>query len=84
MCSSDLQEVFNGRRNEELFREYGHYLFYITDIFLPSINSDNGDFLHLPFPGSVMDQPYMSMQILKLIQLNYRKVLSSKMEKIKR
>lgn len=75
--------MFNGRRNEELFREYGHYLFYITDIFLPSINSDNGDFIHLPFPGSIIDQPYMTMQILKLIQLNYRKVLSDRMEKMR-
>ena len=73
--------MFNGRRNEELFREYGHSLFYITDVFLPSINTDNGDFLHLPFPGSIMDQPYMSMQIMKLIQLNYRKVLADKMPK---
>lgn len=76
--------MFNGRRNEELFQEYGHYLFYITDIFLPSINSDNGDFIHLPFPGSILDQPYMTMQILKLIQLNYRKVLADKMEKMKK
>lgn len=76
--------MFNGRRNEELFREYRHYLFYITDVFLPSINSDNGDFIHLPFPGAVTDQPYMTMQILKLIQLNYRKVLADKMEKMKK
>ena len=76
--------MFNGRRNEELFSEYGHYLFYITDIFLPSINSDNGDFIHLPFPGSIIDQPYMTMQILKLIQLNYRKVLSDRVEKMKK
>ena len=73
--------MFNGRRSEELFREYGRYLFYITDLFLPAINSDNGDLLHLPFPGAISDQPYMTMQIMKLIQLNYRKVLQDKMKK---
>ena len=45
---------------------------YITDIFLPIVDSETGDWRHLPFPGSMMDQPYMTMQILKLIQLNFR------------
>jgi hypothetical protein len=29
-----------------------------------------------------MDQPYMSMQVLKLIQLNYRKHLHEKIKKL--
>ena len=50
---------------------------YHTDIFLPM------DWRHLPFPGSAMDQPYMTMQILKLIQLNFRKHLAEKAESIR-
>lgn len=31
-----------------------------------------------------MDQPYMTMQVLKLIQLNYRRHLAKKVEQMKR
>ena len=61
--------------------ECGRWLLYITDIFLPIVDSETGDWRHLPFPGSAMDQPYMTMQILKLIQLNFRKHLAEKDKK---
>lgn len=51
-------------------------------MYLPVCDSETGDFRMLPFPGSIMDQPYMSMQILRLIQLNYRKHLNEKMKSI--
>ena len=63
--------------------EYGRWLLYITDIFLPIVDSETGDWRHLPFPGSMMDQPYMTRQILKIIQLNFRKHLSEKAESIR-
>ena len=63
--------------------ECGRWLLYITDIFLLIVDSETGDWRHLPFPGSAMDQPYMTMQILKLIQLNFRKYLSEKAENIR-
>ena len=53
---------------------------YITDIFLPICDSDTGDFRTLPFPGGVLDQPYMTMQVLKVIQAEYRKNLKEKMK----
>lgn len=37
----------------------------------------------LPFPGSLMEQPYMTMNILKVIQGVYREEASKKIEKIK-
>jgi hypothetical protein len=52
-------------------------------VFLPICDSESGDLRQMPFPGSVMEQPYMSMQIIKLIQLNYRKHLADKVKKIK-
>lgn len=55
---------------------------YITDIYLPICDSDTGDFRTLPFPGGVLDQPYMTMQILKIIQVEYRKIQKSKMKSI--
>ena len=55
----------------------------ITNIFLPIIDSETEDWRHLPFHGSIMNQPYMTMQILKLLQLNFRKHLSEKAESIR-
>jgi hypothetical protein len=68
-------EVFNGRRNRKLYSEYGHWLPYITDIYLSCCDPESGDFRRLPFAGSLMDKPYMTMQVIKLIQLNYRRHL---------
>ena len=53
---------------------------YITDIYLPICDSDTGDFRTLPFPGGVPDQPYMTMQILKVVQAEYRKHLNEKLK----
>jgi hypothetical protein len=52
-------------------------------VYLPICDSESGDLRQMPFPGSVMEQPYMSMQVIKLIQLNYRKHLADKVKKIK-
>lgn len=57
---------------------------YITDFFLPICDSDTGDFKILPFPGGVLDQPYMTMQVLKVIQAEYRKHLNEKLRNIKK
>ena len=73
--------MFNGRYSPEIFNEYREWLPYINDIYLPICDPETGDFRTLPFEGSIMEQPYMTMSILKLIQLNYRKVLSDKMKK---
>ena len=75
--------MFGGKFDAELYKEYGHWLSYITDIYLVICDSENGDFRSLPFDGSVSDQPYMTMQILKIIQLNYRKHLNEQVKKMK-
>ena len=51
---------------------------YITDIYLPLCDSDSGDFRVLTFPGGILDQPYMTMQVLKVIQMEYRKHIAEK------
>jgi len=38
-------------------------------VYLPVCDTETGDFRMLPFQGSVMDQPCMSIQIVKLIKL---------------
>ena len=57
---------------------------YITDMYLPICDSDSGDLRVLPFPGGILDQPYMTMQILKVIQMEYRKNLNDKVKNLKR
>jgi len=52
---------------------------YITDIYLPVCDSETGDFRVLPFPGGVLDQPYMTMQVLKVIQMEFRKNTKEKL-----
>ena len=37
----------------------------------------------MPFPGALSEQPYMTMQVVLLIQQGYKKVLSEKVEKMK-
>lgn len=55
---------------------------YITDIYLPCSDTETGDFRFLPFPGSTLDQPYMSMQVIKIIQGVYRKFLVDKQKQM--
>lgn len=50
---------------------------------LPIVDSEMDDWRHLPFLGSMRDQPYMTMQLLKLMQLNFRKHLSEKTKGIR-
>ena len=75
--------MFAGRNSKVIFRENGRWLSYVTDLFLPIVDSETGDLRALPFPGSESDQPYMMMQVIKLIQLNYRKHLADRMKKLK-
>ncbi len=75
--------MFLGRYDPELYREYGKWLPYITDIYLVISDSETGDFRFLPFEGGALDQPYMTMQVLKLVQLNYRKHLNEQVRKLK-
>ena len=74
----DQDVIHNIIDDPELYSEYGHWLMYITDIYLPLCDSDSGDFRTLPFPGGILDQPYMTMQVLKVIQMEYRKHISEK------
>lgn len=75
--------MFRGRYSKELYTEYQHWLPYITDLYLPCCDTETGDFRNIPFPGSVSDQPYMTMQVMKLVQLQYRMNLDEKMKRMK-
>ena len=74
--------LFLKQRNEEVFKEYGEWIPYIVDLYSPIRDSETGDFRHLPFPGSLMEQPYKTMLILKCIQNTYRDVCSEKQQQM--
>lgn len=66
-----------------MFRAYSRWIPYITDVFLPICDGENGNLLSMPFPGSLMEQPYMTFQIVLTVQGEYRNHLASKVEKMK-
>lgn len=72
--------MLNGRYDQELFYDYGRWLPYITDVFLPISDSESGDLRMLPFPGSLMEQPYMTMQVIYVVQAEYRRCRRQTME----
>lgn len=79
--------IFLNQRNDEVFKEYKEWLPYIVDIYAPIRDSETGDFRFLPFPGSLMQQPYKTLLILREIQNCYREICAEKqkqaMEKAK-
>lgn len=77
------KEIFNGRRSQEIFQAYSRWIPYIVDVFLPICDSESGDLRMLPFPGSLMDQPYMTMQIILTVQGEYKAFLGERVEKMK-
>ena len=70
--------LFLKQRSDEVFREYKEWIPYVVDLYAPIRDSETGDFRFLPFPGSLMEQPYMTMLILREIQNAYREVCEEK------
>lgn len=66
------RKVFNNTPDVPYFAKHPRLLFLIADVYLPYCNSENGDYLNLPFGGGIMEQPYMTMKVLDLIRLNYK------------
>jgi hypothetical protein len=64
--------VLKGQYHNEIWEEYGHWLPYITSLFLPLIDSDNGDFRHFPHGDSLLNEDYITMIILLQIQQVYK------------
>lgn len=62
-------------------KEYGRWLPYIVHLYLPMCNSENGDFLHLPFPGALADQPHVVMELLRIVQMAYRQAVKESLER---
>ena len=70
--------LFLRQYDEEIFADYKEWIPYVVDVYSPIRDSETGDFRYLPFPGSLMDQPYKTLLILKCIQNAYREVCESK------
>lgn len=74
--------LFLKQYDDEVFNEYKEWIPYVVDIYSPIRDSETGDFRHLPYPGSLMEQPYKSLLILKCIQNTYREVAEQKNKEI--
>lgn len=70
--------LFLKQYDKEVFTEYKEWIPYVVDIYAPIRDSETGDFRYLPYPGSLMDQPYKTLLILKQIQNTYREVCEQK------
>lgn len=53
----------------------------LFEIFPRLIDARHGNFLHLPFEGSVMDQPDKTMKCLDIIRSEFRKKIDSEQKK---
>lgn len=69
--------VFSGkwRPDNEDCLSYAKWLPYVVNLYLPVCDSMTGDFRHFPFPGTWVEQPAATMEILRLVQLCFRKEL---------
>jgi len=76
--------IFNGQYDEEIFNEYGKWHYWIANIFLPIIDTENGDFRCFPYEGGILEQGYITMEILYFIQNVFRKIQYDKMKQIKK
>lgn len=74
--------LFLKQYDEEIFTEYKEWVPYVTEMYAPIRDSETGDFRFLPFPGSLMEQPYKTFQILRAIQNEYRNVVAEKNEQM--
>lgn len=79
MCT----EVFKGRAsgNNEVCKAYGKWLPYIVDLYLPICDTESGDLRVMPFRGVYVDQPYIVMTLIRLIQMQYRVVVREEMRR---
>ena len=66
--------LFQKQYDEEIYSEYKEWIPYVVDLYASIRDSETGDFRFLPFPGSLMEQPYKTLLILKCIQNTYREV----------
>lgn len=74
--------LFLRQYDEEIFSEYHEWIPYVVEMYSPIRDSETGDFRHMPFPGSLMEQPFKTMLILKCVQNAYREVVEDKQKQM--
>jgi len=47
------------------------FLAYLTDIFLTTIDRERGTIIHLPYPGSILEQPDSTRTAWMIMQNSY-------------
>ena len=51
-------------------------------VFTPLINTETGDFINFPYEGGYMKQPNKLMNLMRIIQMNYKRVRYEKASRV--
>lgn len=62
--------------------ECGRWLPWIDWVYTPCSDSESGDLRFLPWPGSLMEQPYSSMTVVWIIQGEYKRAKAEAKAKV--
>jgi hypothetical protein len=57
--------------DKEIIEECGHWIPWVSLVFMTCINTRYGFFEHLPFSGAVMDQPVFVMMVLTIMKSEF-------------
>jgi len=78
-------EIFAGRYSpvNEICLEYAKWIPAVINLYLPIVDSESGDFRHLPFPGALSEQPHVTMELLRIIQLAYRTEVQRRLKEVR-
>lgn len=61
----------------EVIEDYGEWVDYVAD-YAAMVHTKYGYYVHYPFEGGYLEQPWRLMQIYNIMQGEYRKVLKEK------
>jgi hypothetical protein len=54
---------------------------YVARLFFSAVNRENGTLQHLPYAGSVMDQPARTLAVFELMQGAFMENLKAQMDR---
>lgn len=72
------RRIFGAKPDPQTLKANPLITYLVSEVYLPSINSETGDMIHFLFEGGIMDQPYWTSRVLDLIKLNYKIMIGEK------
>ena len=72
------RRIFGAKPDPQTLKANPLITYLVSEVYLEICDSEKGDYLHFPFEGSIMEQPYWTMRVLDLIRLNYKLTMGEK------